>query len=100
MITTYDPELTSSPKYIKVKNCYCQDEQKTRLTSCVICNVNVDRVMSQYEREWFCCQKITTICELPEFVCDKCTQEGWYSTAGWGEGTQHCNKITNQIIYK
>lgn len=90
----YPPKTWS--RYIKVRECFCNDEQKTMMKKCVICEVSFDKVMSKGERKWECCKKIVAICGLPEFVCDNCTNQGWYSTAGYGCGTQRLNSITGQ----
>ena len=73
---------------------------RTRDTPCVICKTVVNRLMPKYEREWECCKKISMICGLPEFVCQECKELGWYSTAGWGGGTQHINDKTKEMRYK
>lgn len=36
------------------------------------------------------------MCGPPEYVCPKCTEAGWYSTAGSGCSTAHLNAKTNQ----
>ena len=38
------------------------------------------------------------ICGECEYVCNKCTTAGWYSTAGCGGGTYHVNTITGESI--
>lgn len=98
--STMDVEACNWSTFIRVKDCFCNDQTKTRLTTCVICYKVNDIVMSDYERECVCCQKITAICGLPEYVCDDCEEKGWYSTAGCGGGTQHCNSKTGVKIYK
>jgi hypothetical protein len=39
------------------------------------------------------------MCGKPEHVCEDFTVAGWYSTAGMGGPTKHCNKITGEKRY-
>lgn len=89
-----DPCYWSS--FIKVKKCFCNDKTKTWLTACVICKEKTDILMSDWERQWECCHIVNAICGLPEYVCDTCTEQGWYSTAGSGGGTYHINNKTGE----
>lgn len=86
----YDDDLVIKRK------CYCDDATKTKDKACVICGKMHNVLLGKWEREWDCCQKITAICGLPDFVCTICKDKGWYSTAGCGGGTQHINKITGE----
>jgi len=40
---------------------------------------------------------VNFICGPVEFVCKSCTDDGWYSTAGWGGPTKHINRKTGEI---
>lgn len=80
-------------------SCYCEDETKTKRKTCVICKEMSEQLMDKAERYWDCHREIINICGLSEFVCNDCKTEGWYSTAGWGGGTQHINSITKEERY-
>ena len=81
-------------------NCICLKNQGSDIVKiCVICNKNVTMTATDYDIKKQCPvhkYKCISFCGECEFVCDICTMEGWYSTAGCGGGTYHLNSITNQ----
>ncbi|HSW76440.1 MAG TPA: hypothetical protein VLG50_05320 [Candidatus Saccharimonadales bacterium] len=78
-------------------SCYCNDTTKTKEYECVICGVKETHMMSEAERLWECHKKIIMICGMPDFVCQSCRHDGWYSTKGDGGGrVEHLNYKTNE----
>jgi hypothetical protein len=81
------------------QNCKCKKSGAINDT-CVICHQSVTRPMFDYELRADCqLHRVIMMCGHPEFVCKSCDEAGWYSTAGWGGGTQHINRITGKTRY-
>lgn len=82
-----------------MSNCICDKEDLKHGVECVICGDYKSVIMSKWEREEKCKvhhRKNIMICGPTEYVCLECKEAGWYSTAGWGGGTQHMNDRTKE----
>lgn len=81
-------------------DCTCLDEsQQTYIELCVICNDEGETPMTPSKRTKTCkLHRMIMVCGDYEYVCAKCKELGWYSTAGWGGGTYHKNRITGVTI--
>jgi len=79
-----------------MENCNCKTEGFTDYI-CVICKQSETHPMSEIDLKAQCkIHRIIMMCGRPEFVCKPCEEAGWYSTAGWGGGTQHLNSKTGE----
>ena len=79
--------------------CCCDDDTMVQNYACVICLFMQERVMSDTERALKCEQHKHTVfvcCGLPDFVCDNCKEDGWYSLKGTGGGDNCVNEITGE----
>jgi hypothetical protein len=79
-----------------MENCKC-NEPAFKDDKCVICGKIENRPLSEGERKASCpIHGMKFICGPTEFICKSCTEEGWYSTAGWGGPTKHINRKTGE----
>ena len=82
-------------------NCICNDESVVDLYNCFRCQSQFIKAMDPVTRRHQCPVHGHTglmICGQYENACNDCSEEGWYSTAGFGGPTEHINKITGEKI--
>lgn len=78
-------------------SCSCRSEGTVASKICVICRMESVVDMEKWELSQGCGPHGTPMfCGHPEFVCIRCKEEGWYSTAGCGGQTRHINPKTNE----
>jgi hypothetical protein len=67
---------------------------------CIKCKtLVVDVQLTTLERQVTCKKhKMLAMCGLPDYICQECKAEGWYSTAGWGGPRELKNGSTGECI--
>jgi hypothetical protein len=85
---------------IQMENCTCQDSSQTKDAVCVKCLDTFKDIKLDITERMFKCKQhhFMPICGLYDFLCVKCTESGWKSTAGTGCQPYLFNSITNEVL--
>lgn len=78
------------------KECTCILDDKI-IKPCVICKEESLTESNPGDKYFHCPlhrSKGISMCGFGEYVCSRCSNDGWYSTAGMGGGTFHFNRKT------
>ena len=78
------------------KDCTCNNVTSNKI--CVICDKTITLQVSELDARNMCgIHGKVRICGEYEYVCNECSEMGWYSTSGYGGKTQHINKISGEV---
>lgn len=77
--------------------CICNNEEFRLECTCFRCKTTISKKLSDTLRKMQCpLHGGIMCCGNYEYACKKCSEEGWYSTAGFGGKTEHINKKTGE----